>query len=95
MHHGLVRKVGIAEDHLVDLELLDQTLEAVLEIDGDALGIQSPGQLRWILAALYAGYLRRSEGDDLITVVIPVHHVEVVKVTPGRAQQQHSDSIAV
>lgn len=50
---------------LVDIELLDELLELLFGVDLDALGIQGPGQLWWVLLVIDAGNLCGRESHNL------------------------------
>ena len=50
---------------LIDIELLDELLELLFGVDLDALGIQGPGQLGWVLLIVDAGNLCGRESHNL------------------------------
>src|SRR4030042_7078482 len=79
MHHILVRDIRVGEIHLFNRLLVDERFHVLLFIDGDAVGIELPGELRRILPAGYLRYLRSCESYDLVSRVITEKHVEVVK----------------
>jgi hypothetical protein len=86
----LVRHVRVGEDDLVDVVALDQLLELGLGTDRDAVGVELPGQLRRVDAALDVRDLRRGERDHLELVTAAVDEVEVVEVAPGGSRDEHA-----
>jgi len=77
--------IAVGEDHPIHIVLGDQVLQLLFLIDGNALGIARPGQLRRITAVFDVGDLRGGEGNDFVSLIAPEEDVEVMEITPGSA----------
>jgi hypothetical protein len=91
VHDVGVADVAVGEYHPIDPRVADQVGQAGFIDDRDAVRVALPGKHRWIPAPGDVRDLGRRERDDLGTRVVPVHHVEVVKVAPGGAHDCHPD----
>ena len=80
VHHVLVGDVGIGEDDLVDLLVVDEIAELLLGVDRDPVRIAPPGERRQVGPTGDAGDLGRGEGDDLDLGIVAVNDIEVVEV---------------
>jgi hypothetical protein len=78
-----MREIRVGEDDFVDVLAGDQVGQLLLRHDGDAVGIQRPGQRRRVRAPFDAGNLSGGEGHDLRRLVAAEHGVEVVEVAPS------------
>jgi hypothetical protein len=89
MHDVEVADVGVAEHHLVDVEVGDQVLEALLGEDRDPVGVAGAGQGGRIGAVVDVGDLGRGEGDHPGRRVAAEGAVEVVEVAAGGPHDEH------
>src|SRR3989304_4760643 len=92
VHDVEVGDVAVGEDDLVDAARPDQVLPALLREDGDAGGVERPGELRRVGAAGDVGDLRRREADDLVGGRVAEDDVEVVEIAAGGAQDEDAPS---
>jgi len=88
VHDGLVGHVAVGEDDLIGPEVAHEPRQVGLGMDGDALGITRPRQLRRIAAALDVRDLGGGEGHHLGAGVVAEDRVEVVEVA---ARGSHDD----
>ena len=82
MHHVLVRHIGVSEDYLADIILLNKLCKLRFRGDRDASGVKPAGQLPWVAAPFDIWDLRGRKCHDLIAIVIAEIGVEVVEVAP-------------
>jgi len=66
VHDVFVGHIAVSEDHLIDLQVLDQTDQFTFRIDRDTLRVKLSGQFGGVLAAIDIGYLGGGEGFDFI-----------------------------
>ncbi len=91
VHHVFMRHIAVGKHNLLHIVLLDQFDKLLLGADGDATGVQLPGQLSRIKPSLDVGDLGRGERHDLIVLVAAKERVEVVEVTSCRAHDESFD----
>ncbi len=94
VHDHFVGHVAVSKDHLVDLVLVDELLQLALVVNGNPLRIQLPRQLPGILLAGDVRDLGGGEGDHLVLGVVAEAGVEVMKIAPGGAHDQHANLVS-
>jgi len=90
LHNVLIADVGIREDNLGHFVFADQLAELRLRNDRDAVGVQLARQRGRITAIVDMRNLRRGEGDDVEIGVVAEVDVEVVKIPPAGARDEHA-----
>ena len=86
MHHVVVGHVAVAEHRQVDALLDDDPIQLALTKNRNPLRVERAGQLSRVAPILDVGNLRRREGNDFIGGIIAEEDVEVVEITPRRAE---------
>ena len=86
-----MRHVGVSEDNLVDVELLDQFGQLAFGVDRDAFRVKLSSQFFRIQAAFDVGDLRGGESYHFVILVTAEEGVEVVEVTPGGPHDDSAD----
>lgn len=84
----LMRDIAVGEYHLVNALCADQRLQLRLRQNREAHRVQRPRQLGRVASPGDIGDLGCREGDHLEGRVVPKHHVEVVEIPTGRAEDQ-------
>jgi len=83
VHNVLVRNITIGKGDPVDTVLADESVQVLLGIDGQTLGVERACQLRRINTFIDVGDLRRRESDNFIERIVSEADVEIVKISPG------------
>ncbi len=88
VHDILMGHVGIGKDHLVYAVLADEIYQLLFGVDGDAVRVEAPCQLRRVDATFDVWDLGGSKGHNLVLLVVAEENVKVVKVATGSAHDQ-------
>jgi hypothetical protein len=90
VHDCGVRHVTVCENALVRVQFLNQLLQVLLRVNGNAVRVEASRERGRVLAAGYVGDLRRGERHDVIRGIVSVKSIEVVEVAPGGADDNYS-----
>ena len=85
-----VAHVAVSENHLLDVVLLTQRRQLAFVDNRNAVRIGAAGQLWRVAPAGDLRYLGGGEGDHPVRGVIAIDDVEVVKITPRGAHDDHA-----
>ena len=88
VHQRRVRDVAIGKDNNVDVLVADEAFHLVFFDDRNSLRVKWSRELSRITASGNVGNLVGGESDDFELGVVSKDHVEVVKVSAGRAKDE-------
>jgi hypothetical protein len=82
--------ITVGEYHLIDLMLSNKIFKLFLRMYRHPIGIELPGEGRWVSPTFNVGDLGGGESCDFVLSLIAEVHIEVMEITTCGAHDENS-----